>query len=272
MKNFKKRMLAGLLAVAMAATTFANVTPVEAKSLTAKQYLTKMEKAVAKAKSYKSKTTAISNVCMEGQNVNSKTVTTTTMFTNPVKVKSVATTTLTGDVESKTKSISYMKQNSKGKVLMYTSADGGKTYDKTDVTDIMDLSGDVDASAYKKAKIAKKTVKVNKINTVKITAQMSSDDLEDVLNSMGLNGEESEEMIDLSEIPAIKVTLWIDKKTYYPVKIQTDTTAFMNGLMKQVYAAMGEELTEDVYSKVTSVAEYSKFNSAAKFSLPKACK
>ncbi len=270
MKNLKKRMLAAVLMAAMAMTTFANVTPAEAKSLTAKQYLTKMEKATEKAKSYEAKSTSVVNTFADGQTVNTKTVTNQIVFTDPVKIKTVSTMKVTGDMESKLKTIMYAKQTAKGNVYMYTSTDNGKTYDKAKVTGSLSdaLGTDLGVKTYTNAKIVKKNVKVNKVNTVQISAQMDMDTLQKALEGTGLTDGE----MDLSSLKPVTVTIWIDKKTYYPVKMKTDMTAFMNGFMQQLYESMGEELTDDVYSKLVTTMSYSKFNKATKFSIPKACK
>lgn len=270
MKNLKKRMLAAVLMAAMALTTFANVTPAEAKSLTAKQYLTKMEKASKKAKSYESKTTSTIKVSMEGQNITTKSVTKSIIFADPMKAKSVTTMTLSGDAESNTKVITYIKQNAKGKLFTYTSMDNGKTYDKEKITGSIEeaLGTDTDVSAYKKAKIVKKNVKVNKVNTVQISAQLDPELIGDALDATGA----SLEGMEATDLAPIKVNIWIDKKTYCPIKMTADMTAYLNGYMKQVYAELGEELTEDVYTKAVTTTTYSKYNKATKFSIPKACK
>ena len=58
MKTFKKQLMACILTVAMAVCTFATVTPANAATPTARQYLTKMGKAMKKAKSYEMKQTS----------------------------------------------------------------------------------------------------------------------------------------------------------------------------------------------------------------------
>ena len=67
MKNWKKRMAAALLTAVMAVGVLANVTPASAATLTAKQYLTKMEKASKKAKSYEVTQTVSLKASQAGQ-------------------------------------------------------------------------------------------------------------------------------------------------------------------------------------------------------------
>lgn len=67
MKNMKKQMTAGLLMVLMlVVSVFGNVTPANAATLTAKQYLAKMDKAYSKAKSVEmSQSTSVTMKMME---------------------------------------------------------------------------------------------------------------------------------------------------------------------------------------------------------------
>lgn len=280
MKHMKKRMMAALLTAAMVICTFANVAPASAATLTAKQYLSKMEKATSKLKSYEMTQTTVQNMAVDGQQTNSKSVQKTIAFTDPLKAKAVTTTTTKSEgTTSKQKTTVYMKQNAKGKILAYVSLDG-KTYDKMDMSSMADSLTSLGLDSYSDAKIVKKNVKVNKINTVQVSAQISGADMGSVFDEMGLSSLlGSDESIDYSLVSPINVTVWIDKKTYLPVKMTEDTTDFVNSFMKLLLQSMTSDdeeadaaLTDITVSKSTTTVTYSNFNKATKFTIPKACK
>ncbi len=272
MKHMKKRMMAALLTAAMVICTFANVAPASAATLSAKQYLSKMEKASAKVKSYESTATTIVKASTEGQDMTSKSVVKQVMFADPLKAKSVTNTTVTSEgTETKSKIVTYMKQNSKGKIYAYTSTDGSD-YVKMDMTGLVDDLTGLDVSGYSGAKIVKKSVKVNKVDTVQISAKIKGADMASVLDSMGLSSEDSDVTVDYSTLKPINVTLWIDKKTYHPVKLQTEMKDFLNSYMTVLYQMMGVDDMSIDYSKVSSTTTYAKYDNASKFTIPKACK
>ena len=270
MKNMKKRVMAAFLTAAMVVATFA---PASAATLNAKQYLNKMTKAANKATSYEVTTNVVQNATMEGQAVDTKAVSKQTVFTSPIKSKSVTTTTISGaGLNSKTKTTTYIKQNAKGKIYAYTSTDGSK-YEKMNMTGMVDDMNSVDIKTYSNAKIVKKNVKVNKIKTVQISAEVKGSDLGEILAAAGLGStEDGEDAIDYSELASVKVTIWVDQKTYLPVKVSTDMTEFLNSYMTVLYQSLGMDDMSVDYSKATSTATYAKFNNAKNFTFPKACK
>lgn len=269
MKNWKKRMAAVLLMAVMAVSVVADVTPASAATLTAKQYLAKMEKASKKAKSYETTQTTTQKISQAGQNVTSKTTVKQIVFQNPLKSKAVTTVTMKGDgVDQSSKSVVYMKEDSKGNIYEYVSTDGSD-YEEIDLTDIYSDASDLDISMYSGAKIVKKSVKVNKIDTVQISAKITGEDMGKALSALGMDSKQMEALgIDYKTLDPIKVTLWIDKKTYLPVKATTDMTAFSNGLIKSMYEAMGAECDAS-YSVAKSTVTYKNFNKATSFKYPK---
>ena len=270
MKNMKKRVMAAFLTAAMVVATFA---PASAATLNAKQYLNKMTKATNKVASYEMTTNVVQNATMEGQAVDTKAVSKQTVFTKPIKSKSVTTTTISGaGISGKTKTTTYVKQNAKGKIYAYTSTDGSK-YEKVNMTSMADDLGSLDIQTYSNAKIVKKNVKVNKIKTVQISAEVKGSDLGEILAAAGLGStEDGEDAIDYSELASVNVTIWVDKKTYLPVKVSTDMTEFLNSYMTILYQSLGMEDMSVDYSKATSTVTYTKFNNAKNFTFPKACK
>ena len=119
---------------------------------------------------------------------------------------------------------------------------------------------------------------MNKVNAVQISAEISGKDLGDamteIFSGLGLGDEFS---FDTSALQPIKVNIWIDQKTYLPIKVSTDMTAFMNGYMELLIQSLkveGEDVAdlEMSYTKASSTVTYSKYNKATDFKIPKACK
>ena len=264
----KKKLMAGLLTLAVAASVLGSVTPASAATLTAKQYLTKMEKASKKAKSYEATQTTTVKASQAGQNVTSKTTVKQIVFQDPLKSKAVTTLTMKGEgVDQSSKAITYIKEDSKGNIYEYVSTDGSE-YEEIDMTDIYSSASDMDASLYSGAKIVKKSVKVNKIDTVQISAKITGEDMGKALSVLGMDSEQTDELgIDYKTLDPIKVTLWIDKKTYQPVKATTDMAAFYNSFFKSMYEAMGAE-SDTSYTTAKSTITYKNFNKATKFKFP----
>lgn len=136
----------------------------------------------------------------------------------------------------------------------------------------------IDTDIYSNTRIVKKNVKVNKVNAVQISAEISGKDLGNAMteffSGLGLGDEFS---FDTSALQPIKVNIWIDQKTYLPIKVSTDMTAFMNGYMELLIQSLkveGEDVTdlEMSYTKASSTVTYSKYNKATDFKIPKACK
>ncbi len=272
MKSMKKRVMAAVLTAVMVIATFANVAPASAASLTADQYLNKMTKAANKVKSYEMTTNVVQNATTDGQKLNTKAVSKQIVFMDPMKSKSVTTTTIKGaGLDGKTKTTVYVKQNAKGKIYAYSSTDGSK-YEKINMTGMVDELNNMETENYSNAKIEKKNVKVNKINTVQISAEITGADLAEVLATAGLGGTEDDTEVDYSTLKSVKATIWVDQKTYLPVKVSTDMTEFLNSYMTILYQSLGMEDMHVEYSKATSAATYSNYNNATNFTIPKACK
>ena len=236
MKKLKKQFLAAVLTAVMAVCAFAGTTPVAAATLSAKQYINKMAKATEKLKSYEMKM----NMDMD------------------MSVK-----------DTKIKVISYTKQKG-NKLLQYTSTDN-KTYEKStlDLSDYSDMLSSVQTTdMYSDLKIVKNSVTVNGKSTVQIQARLKGEDIAGLLAQLGLNGDNTQgTSSDYSSLSPITISLWIDKKTYYPVKQTIDMKDFMNEYLSSLVAD-----SDMSYSKIKTSVTYKNFNKATKFSLPKACK
>ena len=282
MEKVKKSLMAAFLTAAMVLCTFAGTVQTSAATLTADQYLKKMTQASAKVKSYEATTTTVQNMVVDGDTMNAKTVQKVISFVKPMKAKGVSTTTMNvNGKRSKAKTYTYIKQNAKGKIISYVSLDG-KKYDKMDMSSYADGLSSIDTDVYSNAKIVKENVKINNVNTVQISAQITGEDLgkamASVFAAIGMGNESDSTSIDYSSLKSVNATIWVDKKTYLPVKVSTDMTAFMNSYMTiltQSMQEMGVDGATDVnlsYTKATSTQIYTNYNKATNFKLPKACK
>ena len=266
-------------------SVFGNVANANAATLTAKQYLSKMEKAYSKAKSVEMTQSTSVNMKIMGQEYTIKVSGSGIIFFNSAKAKYVQkmTTSMLGQKTNQTVTM-YVKK-SKGKLYMYTSTDG-KTYEKTALGDMDDFTSQLgqvstNTSTYSKAKIVKKSVKVGKVNTVQISYSITGEDMQSAVDQAGLDKSALHEMgFDFSTMKPIKVTYWIDKKTYRPVKCSVDMTDFMSDFLDVYSAAMTEDERAGFSStnydlkctKAKSTVTYKNFNKAKSFSYPKAVK
>lgn len=269
MKKMKKQILAGLLTAVMAVSAFASATPAQAASLSARQYLTKMTKATEKAKSYELKMNMDMDMSMQGQTASAKTTTTSIVFTNPMKMKTVVNMSVSaaGEKSTKSKSITYAKQKG-DQLLVYTSSDG-KKYDKTkaDLSEYTDMISSLPTTdMYSDVKLVKNNVTVNGKSTAQIKAEINGEGIATLMSGVLGSDSSTDTSYDYSSLSPITVSIWIDKKTYRPVKQTIEMTDFIN----EYLAALGMDSLS--YPKIKISATYKNFNNATKFSLPKNCK
>ena len=111
----------------------------------------------------------------------------------------------------------------------------------------------IDTDIYSNTRIVKKNVKVNKVNAVQISAEISGKDLGNAMteffSGLGLGDEFS---FDTSALQPIKVNIWIDQKTYLPIKVSTDMTAFVNDYMEN---GITTSYTEEYYIETPDATE-----------------
>ena len=256
MKTFKKQLMACILTVAMAVCTFATVTPANAATPTAKQYLTKMGKAMKKAKSYEMKQTSKTTGSLMGKSFKTTQTQKQIYFKKPLKIKTITTSKSSGTTE---RTVTYTKKASNGHYYTYQRMNGN-SYSKMEVPDLSSQLLCWDADCFTSAKIVKDNVKVNGINTVQISAQIEGNILNESFERYGMGDLYSSSGSDFSEIEPIKATIWIDKKTYRPVKLKEDSKDFANDYKS------GHGKT---YSSFITTTTYSKFNKATNFKFPK---
>ena len=191
MKALKKQ-IAVILVLSVILSTFAAVTPVSAATLSAQQYLEKMDIAVRNLKSYDFTQTTDQKMTMEGQTIQNKTVVKQSVYNNPLKVKSVTdTTTVLAGMSSKNQAVAYLTKDADGLLWEYISSNGSG-YQKTGILNYTNQIKGMDISMYSDAKIVKKKIKVNRINTVQISAQVKGSDVVKLLDQMGMSKEINE--------------------------------------------------------------------------------
>ncbi len=66
----------------------------------------------------------------------------------------------------------------------------------------------------------------------------------------------------------LKLSLWVDEGTGYPVRISMDMTDMANAVMKNIGGIAGSDLTEAPFTKLTIVTDYHSFNAVEDFDLP----
>lgn len=292
MKKMKQRITAGLLmAMMLVVSVCSNVTTEDAATLSAKQYLAKMEKAYSKAKSFEMSQST--SVVMEtaGQKMTSKVTGSGIFHFDSTKAKYVQKTKTSGFGQKQPQTDRMYVKKSKGKIYIYTSNDkDGKNFTKSELKgsdDIMAAMGQmsVDTSLYSNAKIVDESAKVGKNAAVKISCQITGKTLKKVikknLKKAGLDSSMLDEMgIDLNAMRPIKVYYLIDKKTYRPLKCSVDITAFMNDLFSLSTKGAEEANQSGIFSdsydmkctSAKSTVTYKNFNKAKKITYPKGVK
>ena len=158
MKALKKQQIAVILILSVILSTFAAVTPVSAATLSAQQYLEKMDIAVRNLKSYDFTQTTDQKMTMEGQIIQNKTVVKQSVYNSPLKVKSDTTTVLAG-MSSKNQAVAYLTKDADGLLWEYISSNGSG-YQKTGILNYTNQIKGMDISMYSDAKIVKKKIKV----------------------------------------------------------------------------------------------------------------
>ena len=177
-------------------------------------------------------------------------------FKKPLKIKTITTSKSSGTTE---RTVTYTKKASNGHYYTYQRMNGN-SYSKMEVPDLSSQLLCWDADCFTSAKIVKDNVKVNGINTVQISAQIEGNILNESFERYGMGDLYSSSGSDFSEIEPIKATIWIDKKTYRPVKLKEDSKDFANDYKS------GHGKT---YSSFITTTTYSKFNKATNFKFPK---
>ena len=103
---------------------FGNVTNANAATLSAKQYLTKMERVMSKAKSVEMTQSTSVKMSMNGETVSLKATGNAIIFFNSGKAKYVQKVTAATAGQKETQTVRMYVKKSGEKLYMYTSSDG----------------------------------------------------------------------------------------------------------------------------------------------------
>lgn len=258
----KGNKLIALLLIMVSTIFSVNPVTAEAKTnnLTAKQILKKATATSSKIKSFTMTQDVQMTLKYDGKTYKQSSKEQVQYNKNPLRVKKVSTFKSNGE---KNQSIDYyVKKGSK--IYNYAkTANGDYTEIKTHGIKSSDLNGMNPGKQLKElmkyfenTKMKNKTEKVSGRSTYVITAQM------DMGKLMELSNDGTDE--DLQEVKGqkIKVTYWIDNKTYYPLKCTIDLKSVYNSLLESTPSLKMK------VSKCIITVNYTKINKTSKIKLP----
>lgn len=266
--RFFKKAISVLLTAALVLPVTLNTTAVSAKELTAQQLVTNMQKSASKMKNYEATMKMDLVMSVDGISLDMNADYKITSFNDPMKMKMVMTMDM-GLLGSQTvTSYSQQKDNT---LYTYDSIDGS-TWTKTSQKVPTVSNRTTNLSAYKKLKVAKRNVMVNKQSTTLVSASISGKSLDQILSGMGgsLDSSLGETGIDsdaFSNMKDIPVKMWIDDKTYMPAKMWIDMTDMMQSVMSSTSDELGASVN---IPTCTMTITYKNINNAKDFSIPKA--
>ena len=299
--SIKKKLVSGLL-VGTLLFSFGGATTAEAAT-SASEYLSQMNKALEKVKSYSIKQTMPMDMSMtakagdETQTMQMTLRTTSTQKTiNKPKFKSKTvtkqTTTIDGQKTSTTQKV-YIKKDKKGNLLSYTFIDNDKKPTKMniDASQMNQLMKTINTDMLTNAQIIDDNFTLNKKNVVKLSAELDSSQLSKVTNELLNMGDISQldeetqsfmtQLLDFSNVKPITFVYYIDKNTNLPVKCTADMADFLETYTQSVLTTMlnseligtDESMSMDIDVKKADVTVlYSNYNKVKDFKLPSSCK
>lgn len=268
-----KRIISSLLVMAMAFALVFVPNTVSAKTMTAKEILTKSEKASQKIKSSESTLNLTLKMKADGQPVNMTAKMTMASFTNPLKTKMQMA--INTGILGKLNLTSYVTETEDG-LTTYMKL-GDTWYKQTVPNDSDDKStAGLDAETIaalnnesnKNFKVVSTSQKVNGSKTYALKGTISGKMIQTVIDEMGLDAVLKEVKLD-SDIyntnKKVAVKLWIDQKTMLPVKYTIDMGEYMNSVFKN-----SKDLGDISVSKYTITMTFKNYNKVKDFSIPKA--
>ena len=108
-------------------------------------------------------------------------------------------------IRDRNQAVAYLTKDADGLLWEYISSNGSG-YQKTGILNYTNQIKGMDISMYSDAKIVKKKIKVNRINTVQISAQVKGSDVVKFLDQMGMSKEiNAAAAVDYNTLPAIDV-------------------------------------------------------------------
>lgn len=314
MRKGKVKSSKGIVALLLAFLTILNsivpnVTTVYAAT-SASSYITKMNSALKKVKSYHISQTMSTDMSLsmvvgqekQTQATKMKQTLSQTVVNKPLlQAKSIVknTTISDGKKQSETSKV-YLKQQKNGSISVYEFSNGSKTPSKSVIHKklVNSILNTIDTNMLVNAKIIKDNVEVNGINTVEVSAQITGKEIDKLIKDMlKISGDLSKEELkeankafDFSKVKPITCTYYINKKTYLPVKCIGDVSDFVESFYEVMLNMMFNEKISISENEIPSIDEipsiemkvtckkasmtmtYSDYNKTKSIKYPKSCK
>ena len=269
------------LVVLMAVLMVFNITG--CRELTAEEMIAKANDSINKAASMDVKMKVDINMQLGGTDQSIETEIETSMFTDPLKIKEI--TKMGGQTLLET----YAEKVG-DKIILYIGMGDQWEKDEMSVEGFnAESSGNYQENAemylesMQSFEAAEETETVNGVETVKITGKITGEDIKKVIEASG-SLEGIDEMAGGDEalgsllndvynnMGDIAIAVWLDQKTYAPVRFEIDMTECISSLFTAIFANMG--ITEDMIKVNSAVSkmDISNINSAAEFEIPEAAK
>ncbi len=262
-----------------ASSSAGSSTPSSSSGMSVEERIDSSRKSLKDVKNMQSKMVMNMSLTSQGQTVDMNTIMDVTAFTDPLKMKIDMTMDM-GEQGSQEMAM-YAEQDG-DKYIMYMS-DGvqwyseevpAQTFDEYDARNSMDtyLDGVSDLKEVGTEKIGDK-------DAIKIEGVIKGETLEATLSESGaldnvkqtFNGQVSDEVLEsmFKDLGEVKVSVWIDSETNYPVKYSMDMTDVMNTLYTNVLGSIegGQDVQISV-GKMEINMEDLKYNSAEDFEIP----
>jgi hypothetical protein len=269
------------LVVMMAVLMVFNITG--CRELAAEDMIAKANDSINTATSMDVKMTLDINMQLGGVNQPMETEIEASAFMDPLKFKSI--TKMGGQTMYET-----YAEKSDDKIILYVGMDGQWAKQEMSVEEFnTDSSGNYQENAQlylesmQSFEAAEETQTVNGVEAVKITGKITGEDIKKVMEASGsLEGMDemaggddalNSLMNDIFEnMGDISVAVWLDHKTYTPVRFELDMTECISSLFTAVFANMG--ITEDMIKVDSAISkmDISNLNSATEFEIPEAAK
>ena len=255
-----KKLIALLLVMVF---TVLNVNTISAeakgKDLIAEQILKKSVATASKIKNFTMTTDVEFAMKYKGKTQKEKVSAKIQYNKKPMKIKSVSTTVKDG---KKVKEVEYYAKKG-NKIYNYTKV--GNSYVKLEAygMKVSDLNAMNPASAlkqnmknFKNTKIKSRNGKVSGRSAYVLTAEIAMEKLFE-------ETEAKSEELEMFKGKKLKITYWIDKKTFYPLKYTVDIKSLYNLVLQNLSSDESLKL-----SKYTYTITYTKINKTGKVKIP----
>jgi len=278
--TFQKKFLTVIMFVcitfAFSACDLASLIP---GTPSAKDILSKCEKASSDAKSMKVNLNMDMKISTQGQSMDMKVLSISSVFTKPSKTMTETSITLFAG-NPVTTTTQYMETSGNNYVVYTKAADKWSkstinldTYKKmfgtANVSDFVKQF----ASVYKNVEL-KKSEKLNGTDVNVLVLTISGDKMSSLLNGIMPSLGNNTSLLNIKGLKDLTSTFYIDKSTNLPVKMTMDLTDYMNTIIKYMTqnssatSSENAQLNNIKYDKVSFELVYSDYNSVKEFTIP----